>query len=328
MGRIKLTLVCIAGLLLLATVNSEAINFDWAIIGDANNVDDIIPYRTPYGSVDHEYAISNEVTNAQYTEFLNAVATTDTYQLYNDEMQTNTMHGGIIQNGNTGNYTYTLRNNDAYWANKPVCYVSWYDALRFANWLNNGQPTGGQNTGTTEYGAYDMSLWQTNPTSIVRLSGATYWLPSEDEWYKAAYYDSSTQTYYDYATSSNVMPNNNAPDNDTGNSANYANNTYLSTDVGAYTDSESPYGTYDQCGNVWEFNEGLDNGSAVTRGASWLSNSGYLSKHYRKKVTTSSEFFDLGFRIAASPSAIPEPMSIGLLMISLGAIALRKTKKI
>ncbi len=117
-------------------------------------------------------------------------------------------------------------------------YVSLYNALRFANWVQNVQPTGLQTASTTENGAYDISLGD----NVVRKSGALVWLPNEDEWYKAAYY-SPSGTYYDYATASNTPPNNNPPSNDTGNSANFYNvvhavrEPYYCTNVGAYSGS-------------------------------------------------------------------------------------------
>ena len=53
---------------------------------------------------------------------------------------------------------------------KPVNFVSWYDSIRFANWLNNGQ-----GTGSTETGAYTLGLGRTatptNGHSITRNAG-------------------------------------------------------------------------------------------------------------------------------------------------------------
>ena len=104
------------------------------------------------GAVDYAYNIGKyEVTNSQYTEFLNAVATTDPNDLYNTNMGSGWNDiGGITRGGSDGNYTYEARTNRG---NRPVNYVSWYDTLRFANWLHNGQPTGAQDASTTENGA-------------------------------------------------------------------------------------------------------------------------------------------------------------------------------
>src|SRR5262249_35009476 len=91
----------------------------------------------------------------------------------------------------------------------PVSYVSWYSALRFANWVNNGE-----GNGSTESGAYTLlgnSPTPTNAGSITRTPGATVFLPSENEWYKAAYYNPVTNSYFQYGTSSNVAPTASTP---------------------------------------------------------------------------------------------------------------------
>ncbi len=88
--------------------------------------------------------------------------------------------------------------------NHPVNYVTWYDAIRFANWLNNGQVPG-----STETGAYTLlggTPTPSNGNSITRNAGATVFLPSENEWYKAAYYNPATSSYFQYPTSSNTVP--------------------------------------------------------------------------------------------------------------------------
>ena len=139
---------------------------------------------TGYGSVADVFRVRYEVTtNAQYAEFLNAVAATDTYGLYNTSMGSG--YGGITRSGSSGSYTYSAI---ADWENMPVNYVSFWDALRFANWLHNGQPTGAQDDSTTEDGAYTLTPGH-REQSRQRNAGARVFLPSEDEWYKAAYYD-------------------------------------------------------------------------------------------------------------------------------------------
>ncbi|MDG2383228.1 MAG: SUMF1/EgtB/PvdO family nonheme iron enzyme, partial [Pirellulaceae bacterium] len=107
------------------------------------------------------------------------MAATDTYSLYNSEMSGT--NGGISQNGSSGSFGYTVNSNRG---ENPVVYVSFYDALRYTNWLHNGQ-----GTGNTETGAYTITDEGITNNSISRNPGATWFLPSEDEWYKAAYYD-------------------------------------------------------------------------------------------------------------------------------------------
>ena len=97
-----------------------------------------------------------EVTTGQYTEFLNAVAAADTYGLYNTNMDTAAYEFGcnIKRAGSAGAYTYSVA---ADWEDRPVNYVNWGDAARFANWLTNGMPTGAQDATTAENGSYDLS---------------------------------------------------------------------------------------------------------------------------------------------------------------------------
>jgi hypothetical protein len=89
--------------------------------------------------------------------------------------------------------------------NYPVTYVGFFSACRFANWLSNGQPTGAEGPGTTETGTYTvMDGW----SGVRRNPGSTWALPSEDEWYKAAYYKggSTNAGFWLYPTCSDTAP--------------------------------------------------------------------------------------------------------------------------
>jgi hypothetical protein len=112
--------------------------------------------------------------------------------------------------------------------------------------------------------------------AVTRNAGARWWLPNENEWYKAAYHknDGVFGNYWDYPAGTNSVPNNNGPSSDTGNSANFGittgNSSYPLTKAGAYTLSDSPYGTFDQAGNVSEWNETLfDSSFRGIRGGGW-----------------------------------------------------------
>ena len=95
---------------------------------------------------------------------------------------------------------------------------------RFANWLQNGQPTGLQSLSTTENGAYYLNGATTDAAllAVTRKASATWVMTSEDEWYKAAYYKggSTNAGYWDYPTSSNTPPGRDMSDA-SGNNANY-----------------------------------------------------------------------------------------------------------
>ena len=95
--------------------------------------------------------------------------------------------------------------------------------------------------------------------AVTREADRQWAIPSEDEWYKAAYYMSdpgAPGSYYDYPTSSDTVPGTTMTDPDPGNNATYAGLTigalYYRTEAGAHENSDSPYGTFDQGGNVNE----------------------------------------------------------------------------
>jgi len=289
---------------------------------------------TGYGRVNYNYGIGKyEVTAAQYVEFLNAVAATDTYGLYSERMNIdsglfNAKYGcNIKRSGSSGSYTYSV---SSIYANRPVNNVSWGDAARFANWLENGQPTGEQGPGTTETGTYTLNGVTTavDLLIITRNPNSTWAITSEDEWYKAAYYNPVTSSYFNYATSSNNFPGNDLNDV-SGNNANYdtfsLKNRYYTTIIGEFQNSVSPYGTFDQSGNIWEWNEGIpwdpSDPARCVRGGSF-NDPPYMNKALRGGITPAGEGPDFGFRI----SVVPEPTMLGLLTVG-GLPLLRRERK-
>lgn len=168
------------------------------IVGDINNASD----SNGFGSVNYQYYISRyEITNDEYVEFLNAVAQIDSYGLYINNMNVDSL-GGITRSGTAGSYVYSVKINKN---NKPVNFVTWLSCARYCNWLHNGKPAGTGAYATTNDGAYDLS----QASNISRKNNATFFMLSENEWYKAAYYKggSSNAGYWLYATQSNIAPN-------------------------------------------------------------------------------------------------------------------------
>jgi cysteine-rich repeat protein len=282
------SLLASAALLFAFPVHAE-VTFDWITVGDPGNACDT-QSQGCFGAVPHTYQISKyEVTNSQYVEFLNAVAATDTNELYSTNMGSG--YGGITRSGSSGSYTYSAI---AGREDMPVNYVSFYDALRFANWLHNGQPSGAQDSTTTEDGAYDMSL----ESSVVREVGAQAFLTSEDEWYKAAYYAGS-DSYFDYPAGSDTQTTCAGP-GPTANTANCDVVVYDLTDVGSYTGSASPTGSFDQGGNVSEWNEALIGSNRGLRGGGFGSTPDNLAASVRT-VFGAPPFGSVstGFRVAS-----------------------------
>ncbi len=296
-----------------------AVDMDWVTIAGGNSQCDP-KAQGCFGRVDYTYRVGKyEVTNTQYAEFLNAVANSDGHGLYSLNMALAT--GGISRNGSEGAYTYGVSIGQG---NKPVNYVSFYDTLRFANWLHNGQPVGPQNNSTTEDGAYTLTSQGMNQNQVTRNASASVFLTSEDEWYKAAYYDKSAQHFLDYATQSGAEIACSTPDAAT-NSANCSNMLGMPTIVGAYLNSISPNGTFDQNGNVSEWTESRYGSlSRVLRGGSFES-SLPLSLSSSSRSTSNSIFPGqefVGFRVA---SVVPEPSTA--LLMGLGLIGISNSRR-
>jgi len=269
------------------------------------------------GSVDYSYNIGKyEVTAGQYTEFLNAVAGVDTYGLYITNMWSSDYGCKIERFAGSGTvndpYQYRV---EVDWALRPVNFVSWGDAARFANWLHNGQPTGAQDLSTTEDGAYYLN-GATSDAALLAVNRESDWkwaITSEDEWYKAAYHknDGVTGDYWDYPMGSSAVPDNGNPGGDTGNSANCYDGDYTigspywRTEVGYFGLSDSPYGTFEQGGNVWEWNEAMIGSYRGMRGGSFCDRSEYLHASYRFYDTPTYEDTYIGFRVASAPEPAP-----------------------
>ena len=330
--------------LLAAPAGADQITIDMVTVGDPGNANDT--GGTNNGAVNYSYQIGKyDVTIGQYAAFLNAVAATDTYSLYNSSMGSDGNIKGISQNGSPGSYSYSVIGS----ANRPITYVSWFDAARFANWMTNGQ-----GSGSTETGAYTLG-GATSGNAVAANPGAAFRLPTNDEWYKAAYYDPTLSSgaggYYAYATQSNLDPGNSVYDpapqanyvvggmySVTQSSSYDSNQNYL-TDVGAFSGSGSFYGTFDQSGNVYQWNDldGLasSGSSRGLRGGGWDSDDPFgLSSSSSGSSAPSSGSSGIGFRLASpvsGPSAVPEidPNSLGsVLALVVGSLSLLERRRL
>ena len=294
-----------AGLLIACSLSAASASGDVTIemvtVGDPGNA----PSAEGLGAVPYTYRIGvYEVTIGQYAEFLNAVAANDTHGLYNTMMASNANVAGIERSGSTGSHRYRVIGS----ALRPITYVSWWDAARFCNWLHNGQESG-----STEEGAYPLA-GAVDGIPPKASPGAKFTIPTEAEWYKAAYYKGGSMNagYWTYATQSDEPPSNSR---DGGvNQANYrragvfcntqsgdflSSEPYL-TDVGTFSGSPSPYGTFDQQGNVQEWNDltGISDPARGLRGGSWYQGLFFLT--FRNAASTPTyENSSTGFRVVS-----------------------------
>ncbi len=268
----------------------------------------------------------------------------------------------ITRSGAEGSYTYAI---DAGFENRPVNFVSTADAFRFANWMHNGKPSGVQDSTTTETGAYDLvgthqyyeylpevytypdtidwpyvARWypgalatelnlRLNATlgAVTRETNAKYALPTEDEWYKAAYYDGNG-SYYDFAmqTDDQSVVDLYIEDPDPGFNANYKPasgwdftlvnhpGTYPSilgvpSDVGEFENSDSHYGTFDQSGNLGEYVHeliGINGDKILVRGGFFNAKIADITAASRfKQADPAMDWATYGFRLVSFVTEIP-----------------------
>ena len=260
---------------------------DWVMIRHAGNEP---MNELGYGAVDYEYAIGRyEVTMGEYADFLNAIAADDTYGLWSTDIGRPDFVWVLPREGAPGSYTYSIEPD---WAYRPVNFTSWGTAARYCNWLHNGRPTGAQDLSTTESGAYYLNgaVDDASLMAVVREPDAWYALPTHNEWLKAALYDGDADVYYAYPTGSDELPSHLLVDPDPGNNATYnpgdgpavpENYTigapYYRTIVGAHENSASPFGTFDQAGNVGEWTERIYRGERAALGGSYGQGELYLN---------------------------------------------------
>ena len=298
-------------------------NIDFVAVGDPGNAADDVGADPDFaGSVPYEYRIGKfEVSRDMVTKANSA--------------------GGL---------GITLADLTAFGGNgvdRPASGVSWNESARFVNWLNTSQGFQPAYKFTTQPGdgGYDpnqnISLWDPgdfgyNAANRFRNSQAHYFLPSVDEWYKAAYYDPTSDVYYNYPTGSNSAPTSVA-------SGTAAGTAVYDTQLGPadimFAGGLSPYGTMAQGGNVWEWEEtevDLVNDSSGSargaRGGNWNSPSSILQSSTRASFfptfPSDGDRFgqNFGFRVASI--AIPEPSTILHVIVAFAALRARRRKSV
>jgi formylglycine-generating enzyme required for sulfatase activity len=271
---------------------------DFVTIGNAGNIANIQEIGingTALGAVSYTYNIGKyEVTNAQWNAFTAAAG---------------------APTGNPSN----AYDGSAYWtgAHQPTNMVSWYETLQFCNYLTSGDKS---------KGVYQFSGNNTNPCDFLGINrdaaissyGIAYVIPTEDEWYKAAYYKPDGGGYSLYANGLNTIP---AADS----GWNYMGGSY-STPWNVGTGTQEQNGTFDMMGNVVEWNETLMGGYRSVRGGDYGYDYGgpgyYLSSYARNGYLMDFEYETVGFRVASVPEPAVIPAPGALVLVSIGVSCL------
>jgi formylglycine-generating enzyme required for sulfatase activity len=205
-------------------------------------------------------------------------------------------------------------------ANVPVNNVSWYEAAQFVNWLNTstGHQAAYKFTGTQGASDYTLAVWSPaeadNGTNLYRHKDAFYYLPTENEWIKAACWNGTRLQTYSNASPDDLLAGS-RPDQAKWNYYPSAGDEPWNVGSGV----QELNGTYDMMGNVWEWMESPyytgDYGDSwrTVRGGSYEDNTwSYLASYWEGSYSgPSAESSRRGFRVA---SEVPEPSCVLLLL--------------
>jgi formylglycine-generating enzyme required for sulfatase activity len=244
---------------------------------------------TVSGLVGSPLAIAKyEVTNAEYAAFLNSVDRDgeNARGLFDPLMASETAGGiELVDRG------YVVKPGKA---NHPVNFVTHDSARRYCNWLHNGA----HRDSDTETGAYDLT------GDGPRLAGAEWFLPTFDEWYKAAYFVTSTgpapayaPIYTDYPTGATI---NRAPAPGNSRSANFGSASLLP--VGSFPAAASVWGAFDLAGNIAEMLETPNSASVTLKGAAFSDSD--ATNAFRNAIDAQNKTTPTahgGFRVATRP---------------------------
>ena len=234
--------------------------------------------------------------------------------------------------GSPLNITLDDRDDD----NTPATSLNWFEAARFVNYLNtsSGSAPAYKFDDSGNFELHEEGDSGFNPDNRFRNSQARYFLPSVDEWYKAAYYDPVTETYFDYPTASDEQPIPIASGTAPGTSVFSGNNVLLPNPAPVtLAGGASPFGTIGQGGNVAEWEETTSNilnnlvsAPRGVRGADFFDKFPTDSLSNRRNITNPAlETFLTGFRVA-SIASVPEPSSLLLGAMAGAVLLLRRSR--
>ena len=315
---------CLAFAVASLAASAFGVTINYNFVGNPGNPGNSASNPAGLGAVSDIFKMATtETTNQQYVDFLNTVDPngSNPNSIYNASMGSSAVGGITFNAGGGSGAKYTVKSGTAStggsYATMPVSFVTWFSAARFANWLQNGQVSG---TAAMETGAYTLN-GATSGNIVARNPGAQVFLPSVNEWYKAAFYTGTGSTYTTWQTNSNSTPTATVTNVSLVNAANYSNAAVAAMNVGSYINSTSAYGMYDMLGNVAEM---TDNTGASTSTSFRAMGGGWggsvaawngTSAAVNQLGTFSNQSY--GFRVAA----VPEPGTIALAGMGIAGLA-------
>lgn len=304
MKKLLLATAILAGASLTTSAHADTFGtgtnqftLDFTTIGNTNNSAD----TNGYGSVGYAYRIG-------------------TYEISQNQITAATASG--LRNVTAGAWT----------GDRPAAHISWYESAAFVNWLNTSKGFAPAYNLSWSGSTWSMSLWTVSNAGYdanneYRSSLAKYFLPSENEFYKAAFGKSDGSGYYLYPTAGNSAPT--AVTSGTASGTAVYNQGWIPPGPASIYEAggRSSYGTMGQGGNIQEWQESSSDGTnnnvgdqRMVRGGYWYgASSDRLDSSTRSSFGPSTDIVNLGFRVA-SVDVIPEPSTYAL--IGLGALAL------
>ncbi len=300
MKNVLLTGLCacfITGLAFADTFGTGENQFDIDFVGISGNTNP----TSGYGIVNYDYRIGKyEITNDQWSKFKNE-------------------YGAVAGSPSTS------YDENPQWtgSNIPTNNTSWYEAAQFVNWLNTstGHKAAYNFTGTQGTGDYTFATWSLEQawvsTNLYRNKDAYYFLPSDDEWVKAAYWNGTSLQTYSNASAGDLVSG--VPDPSKWNYSPSAG--YEPWNVGSGVQELN--GTFDMMGNLWEYNETCfpNDSGRIVRGCGFDGGTYYLESSHSSSDSPSNESPIISFRVAS----VPEPTSF--ILLSAAGLALRRKIK-
>ena len=224
--------------------------------------------------------------------------------------------------------------------NRPAANVTWYEAAAFVNFLNTNSGRTAAYALTFSNSQWSMALqsssnaWTLGGTNLYRNKNSFYFLPSENEWFKSAYYNPSNSTYYIYPLGSNSAPTAIGTNGGTtAGTAVFAPSIFQIPAGPAEVERAgglTPYGVMGGAANVWDWVESAFDGTNSTggenrtfRGAAYSQLGILINSSYRQSVAPGTSAADMGFRVAS----VPEPSTYALFLLGAGAAYLWKRRK-